>query len=195
MTIHRNTQETYRNGADEEDLSVPLGLFGVDHWTVFLRVDEAVSNNGGLLNPDHLNIAFSKRSSFKPSMRFNGEYATQIKASETVRGDGRFGVKKVVGHDSIDCLGDLERAGLVDAVLPTVEQDQFIDADGNVILDVEGEPLSPFDAPEILESSILSHTKWRLTEYGVIIAFQLRVYKEAGKTLHSFVPEQPHGAF
>jgi hypothetical protein len=197
MTIHRATEaEQFRvNADDEDDLSVPIELFGNDHWTVFLRVDEAVAENDGILNPDQLNIAYSKRSSFAPTMRFTAEYPTQVKASETVRGDGRFGVKKVKGHDSIDCLADLERAGLVEADLPHVDQDRFIDADGSVVLGEDGEPLNPFDAPEILESAILSRTRWKLTEYGTIVAFQLRVYKESGKPLHSFVAEQPQQAF
>lgn len=197
MTIYRATEaEQFRaNTEDEDDLSVPISLFGNDHWSIFLRVDQAVSKNGGILNPDHLNIAYSKRSSFAPTMRFTSEYPTQIKASETVRGDGRFGVKKVKGHDSIDCLADLERAGLVEADLPHVDKDRFIDADGSVVLGDDGEPLNPFDAPEILESAILSHTRWKLTEYGAIIAFQLRVHRDAGKPLHSFVAEQPQQVF
>lgn len=177
-----------------EDAVVPLGLFGNDHWGVFLKVENAVKSNGGFLRTDRLNIAYSKRASFSPKVTFTREeYPTQIKASEAVRGDGRYGVRKVDGYDDIDCLGDLEREGLVDAQLPTVDNDQFIDPTGDVILNDEGQPLSPFDAPSLLENAILKRTRWSLTEYGTIIAFQLQGYRNTGKPLHSFVAAQPHG--
>jgi hypothetical protein len=173
---------------------IPIELFGSDHWTLFLRVEDAALKNRGYLHVERLNIAFSKRSSFVPGIMFAGEYPTQVKMSGVVRGDGRYGVRKVDGYDDIDCLGDLERSSLVSAEMPTVEHDQFIDPNGDVILDAEGSPLSPFDAPELLENAILKHTRWSLTEYGTIIAFQLHMYKNSGKPLHSFVAAQPHGA-
>lgn len=189
-----NSPITRREKSSGDETMIPLELFGSDHWALFLRVEDAVLKNRGYLHTERLNIAFSKRSSFVPGIMFAGEYPTQIKVSDVVRGDGRFGVRKVDGYDDIDCLGDLERSGLVDAEMPTVEQDQFIDPNGDVIFDVEGVPLSPFDAPELLEHAILKHTRWSLTEYGTIIAFQLHMFKSAGKPLHSFVAAQPHGA-
>lgn len=177
----------------EEELFIPIELFGNDHWGVLLRVEEANKTSRGIIDPARLNIAYSKRSSFTPTIRFTGEYPTQIKANAKLRSDGRFGVKKVKGHDDIDCLGDLERAGLIEAEIPSMEGDKFIDSNGDVIRDSNGDPLSPFESPESLESAILKHTKWSLTDYGVATAFQLKTYKEAG-TLHSFVAVQPHEA-
>lgn len=188
-----NSEEFSSRRSQEEDGGdfVPTGFFGNDHWGVFLRVEEAALR-GGKLNLAQLNIAYSKRPSFTPPAGIRAtNYPTQIKMSETVRGDGRHGVRKVTGHDDVDCLGDLERAGLVDAVLPEVHQDHFVDADGSVIHGEDGSPLSPFISPELLESDILKHTKWSLTEYGAAVASQLKKYREAGKTLHSFVPVSP----
>ena len=189
-----NSHIIRREKSFETDLVVPIELFGSDHWGVFIKVEEAALNNRGMLQPERLNIAYSKRNSFPRNIMVAGEYPTQIKASEMKRGDGRYGVRKVDGYDDIDCLADLERAGLVDAELPSVDQDKFMDPDGEMILDEDGAPLSPFLAPELLENIILKHTRWRLTEYGTSIAFQLQKYKVSGQPLHSFVAAQPHEA-
>lgn len=189
-----NSPITRREKSSGDESMISVELFGSDHWALFLRVEDAVLKNRGFLHTERLNISFSKRSSFSPGIMFAGEYPTQIKVSDVMRGDGRYGVRKLDGYDDIDCLGDLERSGLVDAEMPTVEQDQFIDPNGDVVLDAEGTPLSPFDAPELLENAVLKSTRWSLTEYGTIVAFQLHMHKNSGKPLHSFVAAQPHGA-
>ena len=184
-------EEVARRGSDRnhdvED-SIPMGLFGNDHWSLLLKVDEAINRSEGIINTAFLNIARSKRSSFAQNPRFAAEYPTQVKASETLRTDGRYGVRKIHGHDDIDCLGDLERAGLVEADMPMVSDGQFIDAKGRAILDDNGELLNPYADTESLECAILKHTRWKLTDYGVSVAFQLRLYKDAGNHLHSFLP-------
>lgn len=188
-----NSPITRREKSNGEETMTPIELFGSDHWGVFLKVEDSIMRNRGFLHVDRLNVAYSKRQSFTPGIMFTGEYPTQVKVSDVVRGDGRYGVRKIDGYDDIDCLGDLERSGLLEAEMPTVAHDQFIDSDGEVILSAEGSPLSPFDPPESLEHAILKHTRWKLTEYGTIIAFQLHMYRNAGKQLHSFVAAQPHG--
>lgn len=184
-------EEVARRGSDRNhdgDDSVPVGLFGNDHWSLLLKVDEAINNNDGVLNTARLNIARSKRRSFAPNPRFPAEYPTQVKASEVLRTDGRYGVRKIHGHDDLDCLGDLERAGLLEAEMPMVSDEHFVDVTGKVVLDDSGEPLSPYADAESLECIILKHTRLKLTDYGVAVAFQLRLYKDAGNHIHSFTP-------
>lgn len=188
-----NSPISRREKTNTEETMVPIELFGNDHWGLFLKVEDAVARNRGYLSVERLNISYPKRPSFKPGVMYSGEYPTQVKVSDVVRGDGRYGVRKLDGYDDIDCLGDIERSGLIEAELPTVAQDQFIDPDGEIILDSEGVPLSPFDAPELLEAAVLKHTRWKMTEYGTIIAFQLQMFRNSGKPIHSFVAMQLHG--
>jgi hypothetical protein len=92
-------------------MSISISRFGKDHWSTFAYIETRIVDYKGVPNPNHLRIDTGRHPGIRGdgwgSPKSSAEYPTRLRIQE----DGQ--LEKVPNHDDIDCLEDLEEAGLL----------------------------------------------------------------------------------
>lgn len=83
-----------------------LEQFGKDHWSTFAYAECCCVDNRGRLDNRRLRINEGKRPIKSNGLGWDPRYGTMVK-------DGSIPDS---AHDDIDCLDDLERAGLIEQI-------------------------------------------------------------------------------
>lgn len=81
-----------------------IGQFGKDHWATFAYVECCCVDNRGRLDVRRLRVNEAKRPIRSNGLGWDPKYGTKVKG----------GAIPDPCHDDIDCLDDLERAGLIE---------------------------------------------------------------------------------
>jgi len=98
---------------------IEINQFGKDHWSLLLYVESRVQNYKGVLDKNHLRIKNPVLNSI-PDERYSNIFGLEWKPEYGTRLKGYFLAddkhdltKRLDNHDDLDCLDDLEEAGLI----------------------------------------------------------------------------------
>jgi hypothetical protein len=182
--------------ADTSRPPVPLALFGTDHWSTFAYVETRTVDHHGLLDHDHMRcharrtlVMLHAKRGVSGASADGSRYPTRIKASATPDTDGRFGVTELPDHDDYDCLDDLIVAGLLEPRMPVVGPGGwYVNAAHGRTVSTAGDVIRPEFVTGLDEKVLATRAVWTLAQDGHRVAGDLRAFKAAGGSRHTFVP-------
>lgn len=96
---------------------VPIEDFGKDHWSLLGYIEYRCANHDGILDGDHLRINTERHLRHPPknhalSGAWNIDWGTRLKGF-FLEGNKQDKTRLLPTHDDMDCLEDLEAAGMI----------------------------------------------------------------------------------
>lgn len=93
---------------------LPMSRFGKDHWSTFAYIETRIVDYKGLPDPQHLRVDCTRHPGIKGSTlmgtKIDGaKFPTRLRLLPDQKGR----LEEIPDHDDIDCLDDLEEAGLL----------------------------------------------------------------------------------
>jgi hypothetical protein len=187
---------------------VPMSRWGKDHWTVLAFLETRAVDYRGMLDHDRMRCDRGRHPVFYLAKKRviamgtdadGARYPTRLK-TPCPREDGAWGTVELPGHDDYDCLADMIREGLLEAVMPQPRQpglDVFLDAYKRPVRLPGSDPLSrvsdgdlirPWFVTGMSEMWLMTAASYTLTDRGLAITAELRAYLAAARNYHQFMP-------